>query len=173
MEELKPDEWPWGRLVVILCSEKNSWTASWSGTWWGKKTFERSVSIYVCGTYLQWAEDNWCNYTVALSIRLLFVPKPSQVCIYDKSHSSHPWCCGTVGWLALCAVTLSPCTSVGHITLSLQLVITCTMRQYNILRSTVSSLTSFQRAQYPLEPSCALRYTGRPFMCPMATFCYL
>ena len=21
MEELKPDEWPWGRLVVILCTK--------------------------------------------------------------------------------------------------------------------------------------------------------
>ena len=27
------------------CSEKNGWTASWGGTWWGRKAFERSVSV--------------------------------------------------------------------------------------------------------------------------------
>ena len=27
------------------CSEKNGWTASWGGTWWGRQTFERSVSL--------------------------------------------------------------------------------------------------------------------------------
>ena len=45
----------------------------------------------------------------------------------NKSHSSHSRCCGSVGsaeWLVLCAVTLSPCTSVELISLSLQLVIT-------------------------------------------------
>ena len=83
----------------------------------------------------------------------------------SKSHSSHPWCCGSAGWLVLCAVTLSPCTTVELISLSLQLMITCSMRQYNILQSAVSSLASFQRAQCPLEPSCTLRYTGLPFIC--------
>ena len=61
------------------------------------------------------------------------------MCIYNKSQSSHPCCCGSVGWLVLCAVTLSPCTSVELISLSLQLVITCSMRQYNILQSSVLS----------------------------------
>ena len=47
------------------------------------------------------------------------------VCIHlNKSHPSHSRCCGSAGWLVLCAVTLSPCTSVELITLSLQLVIT-------------------------------------------------
>ena len=44
----------------------------------------------------------------------------------------------------LCAVTWSPYTSVELISLSLKLVITCSMRQYNILQSAVSSLASFQ-----------------------------
>ena len=64
----------------------------------------------------------------------------------------------------LCAVTLSPCTSVELISLSLQLLITCSMRQYNILQSAVSSLASFQTAQCPSEHPCTLRYTSRPFM---------
>ena len=91
--------------------------------------------------------------------------------MYDKSQSSHPWCCGSTGWLVLCAVTWSPCTSVELITLPLQLVITCSMRQYSnvILKSAVSFLASFQRAQRPLEPSCALRYTGYPFICTTKT----
>ena len=27
------------------CSEKNGWTAGWGGMWWGRKAFERSVSV--------------------------------------------------------------------------------------------------------------------------------
>ena len=42
----------------------------------------------------------------------------------NKSQASHFRCCGSGGWLVLCAVTLSPCTSVGLISLPLQLVIT-------------------------------------------------
>ena len=27
------------------CSEKNNWTASWGGTWWGRRAIERSLSM--------------------------------------------------------------------------------------------------------------------------------
>ena len=27
------------------CSEENGWTAGWSGTWWGRKAIEKSVSM--------------------------------------------------------------------------------------------------------------------------------
>ena len=42
----------------------------------------------------------------------------------NKSHTFHSRCCCSAGWLVLCVVTLSPCTSVELITLSFQLVIT-------------------------------------------------
>ena len=95
----------------------------------------------------------WHSQSVTVTL-----PKPSQVCIYDNSRSSHSRCCGCAGWLVLCAVALSSC-NVELISLSLQLMITCSMRQYIILHSTVSTLASFQRAQSPLEPPCALWYT--------------
>ena len=114
------------------------------------------------------------------------------MCIYNKSHPSQSRCCRFTGWLVLCAVTLSPCTSVELMSLSLQLVITCSMRQYNILQSAVSSLASFEGHRTLWSPhvplgildicSCALQpssiqnycpchHTFRhPFMCLMAPF---
>ncbi len=119
--------------------------------------------------YIQWAEKHgmttlWHSQSVTVTL-----PKPSQVCIYDNSRSSHSRCCGSAGWLVLCAVTLSPCTSVELISLSLQLMITSSMRQYIILHSTVSSLASFHSFGAP----CALWYTEHPFMCATTTYCYL
>ena len=132
-------------------------------------SFQCLIVVYLlCAIYNE--QKNMVCGTLNQAVTL---PKPSQVCIYDKSRSSHSRCCGSAGWLVLCAVTLSPCTSVELISLSLQLMITCSMRQYDILQSAVSSLASFQRAQSPLEPPCALWYTEHPFMCATATFCYL
>ena len=138
-----------------------------------------SVSLlFICYVLYTMSRKTWYDYTVALSIRLLLYLS-HHMCVYMTIHGLPIlgvvvlWCSGCAGWLVLCAVTLSPCTSVELISLSLQLMITCSMRQYNILQSAVSSLASSQRAQSPLEPPCALWYTEHPFMCATATFCYL
>ena len=118
------------------------------------------------------SRKTWYDYTVALSIRLLLYHNHHKY-VYMTNHGLP-----TLGVVVLqddlCCVQ-SPClpTSVELISLSLQLMITCSMRQYDILQSAVSSLASFQRAQSPLEPPCALWYTEHPFMCATATFCYL